>query len=348
MKYPSPSRTTNVLPGSGCARKFPLRELKLNHLAKMSSSNSRIFLGIQDFDDVGAYELREGSLLVQSVDIIASLPVRPYDFGAICAAHCLSDLYAKGVAPQTALSILFHSLTPYHPDLIDGVFSGLLDKLNEASVALIGGHTINEQSLFCGLAVSGVVEKGKIIKKSGAQIGDVLLVTKPIGTGIISLATRGKLLGEFPHQVVKYMATLNNSLLEFTDTEYIHAATDISGAGLAGSLYELAIQNSVEIIVNAKDVPCYEHALAYAISAEEDGALFNRDYVEGFIGFEKNVSKDLQNLLFDPQTSGGLLLAVAPSRVNQVVDRLNVGGLMSEKLIVGQILKEGTPRVMVV
>jgi len=144
------------------------------------------------------------------------------------------------------------------------------------------------------------------------------------------------------------MATLNSSILKFIDKDYVHASTDVSGAGLAGSLFELAIQNSVEIVVNAKDVPCYEQALAYATSMEEDGALFNRTYVEGRVQFETGASKSYENLFYDPQTSGGLLLAVAPTALNQVIDKLNSGGAMVERLVIGEILRKGSPKVLVV
>jgi selenide,water dikinase len=313
----------------------------------LSSPNPRIFLGIQDFDDAGAYELANGSLLVQSVDVIASLPVRPYDFGAICAAHCLSDLYAKGVVPQTALSVLFYSFTPYCPDQLDAIFSGLLDKLNEADVALIGGHTIDEESLFCGLAVSGVASRDGIIRKTGAQPGDLLLLTKPIGTGIVSLATRHGMLGEFPPSIIKRMTTLSSSILKLVGKNCVHASTDVTGAGLAGSLFELAIQNSVEIAVNAEDVPCYEQALTYAATMEEDGALLNRSYVEGRVRFVTNASKSFENLFYDPQTSGGLLLAVAPTALGQVIDSLNAEGTTKEKLIIGEVIRTGEPKISV-
>ena len=143
------------------------------------------------------------------------------------------------------------------------------------------------------------------------------------------------------------MTTLNNSILKLSDKSYIHASTDISGAGLAGSLYELATQNSVEIIVNAKDVPYYEQALTYAMSMEEDGALFNRNYVGSLVRFDESVSKGYENLFYDPQTSGGLLLAVAPSELNHLADKLHADGVMAEKLVIGQVLDEGSPRVLV-
>lgn len=337
---------SQTLSGSGCARKFPLRELELNHLLKLRLNHPNVFLGTQDFDDVGAYFISDNKLLVQSVDVIASLPMEPYDFGAICAAHCMSDLYSRGVTPVTALNILFHTISPYHPEQINAILSGIAEKLNEASTALIGGHTINEKSLYCGLIVSGIITKRDIVPMRGAEVGDNLILTKPLGTGVISLATRNKVLELFPKEVVSIMSVLNGFLLNLKDKNQVHSSTDVTGAGLAGSLYNMAIKNSVEMEVLEAEIPFYKDAWENALN-EEDGAIFNRDYTGDIIVFNVHVENKTRNLIFDPQTSGGLLLAVSPARTHQIIEEIVSYNTLLEPKVIGKITAQGAPRIII-
>ena len=335
------------LSGSGCARKFPLKELELNHLSKLRFNHPNLFLGTSDFDDVGAYLISENQLLVQSVDMIASLPLSPYEFGTICSAHCLSDIYAKGAIPLTALNILFHSASPYYPEQIDNILSGITDKLNEAKTTLVGGHTINEKVLYCGLMVSGVINKEDIVLIKGTKVGDNLILTKPLGTGILSMAVRNKTVEQFPQKAVSSMAILNDLLLNLKNKSMVHSCTDVTGSGLAGSLYNLAIKNSVKIEILESEIPFYEEAWVNAIN-EDDGSLFNRDYVRGLVTFGNHVKKEIRNLVFDPQTSGGLLLSVSPQNTSQIMDEIFSHNTSIEPKIIGQITGDETPEIQIV
>jgi selenide,water dikinase len=320
--------------------------LEQNHLSKLRFNHPKIFLGTLDFDDVGAYFIDNDQLLVQSVDVIASIPVSPYDFGAICAAHCLSDLYSKSVTPITALNILFHSASPYYPEQINGILSGLAEKLLEANTALIGGHTINEKLLYCGLIISGIIHKKDIVLMKGAKEGDDLVLTKPLGTGIISLVVRNKILEKFPQKAISTMSALNNVLLNLKDKHLVHSSTDVTGAGLAGSLYNIAVKNSVQIEVQAAEIPFYEEAWVNALN-EENGALFNQDYAGELINIDNGISKEIRNLLFDPQTSGGLLLALPPHNTNQILDEIYYHNRSIEPKVIGKITRHGTPEIII-
>lgn len=332
--------------GSGCARKFPLLELERNHLSTLASTHPNVILGMSDLDDVGAWSIGVDQVLVQSVDVIAPIPVDPYDFGAICASHCLSDLYAKGVTPLTALNILFHSVSPYKPLQINQILSGIVDKLREANVVLLGGHTINDNNLYCGLAVSGIARDKEIIFAKGAQAGDNLILTKPLGTGVVSLSVRNHILETFPKSIIEGMKTLNISPIKLKNKCLIHSCTDVTGAGLAGSLYNIASKDSVEIEINAPQISHYKEAWDNSIN-EEDGALFNRDYTKGVISFDHSVKKEVRNLLFDPQTSGGLLMSVSPENTSQILDEVFSHNNSIEPMVIGKITGSKEPSVRI-
>lgn len=332
--------------GSGCARKFPLFELEKEHLSTFVSTHPDIILGMSDMDDVGALSIGFDQVLIQSVDVIAPIPVSPYDFGAICAAHCLSDLYAKGVTPLTALNILFHSVSPYKPVQMNQILTGMMDKLREASVVLLGGHTINDNNLYCGLAVSGIARNKEIIFTKGAQVGDNLILTKPLGTGVVSLTVRNRTLEVFPLPIIEGMKTLNIALTKMKDKHLIHSCTDVTGAGLAGSLYNIASRASVEIEINAAKIPCYKEAWDNSAN-EEDGALFNRDYTRGIISFDHSVKKETRNLLFDPQTSGGLLMSVSPENTSQILGDVFSNNNSIEPVIIGKITSSKEPSIRI-
>lgn len=255
--------------------------------------------------------------LVQTVDFFPPIVDDPYLFGQVAAANALSDVYAMGGRPITALNILGFPVK-MAAEVIGDILRGGADKVAEAGAVIVGGHTVKDKELKYGLAVTGLIDPHKIVTNSGARAGDHLILTKPLGTGIISTAVkRGLATAEETDAAIKVMTTLNKTAAEAMVRFEAHAATDITGFGLGGHTYEMAnaSQVSIEITFNRlKILPgAVSHAQAGALTG---GANANRQYLEGKIEFASSLGKYVQDIIFDPQTSGGLLIAVAPDKAD--------------------------------
>ncbi len=315
------SEVVKLFPGGGCSQKFDLRLLIEDHLSELDYERSDVFLGFSELEDVGALRMGSNRLLVQSIDIIAALPVPPVDFGEICVAHCLSDLLAKGARPSTALTALFCEIAPYDKKAISAIFKGLSNALRRADVALLGGHTIVSSRLYCGLSVSGFGAETELVRKSGARTGDVVVLTKPLGTGVLAAAAKHELVPEMPPSVLSSMKQLNDLLLDPMLRSWARAATDVTGAGLAGALCDLARQSSAQFYLESSAVPVFEEARELAESTIEDGSLHNRRYCDKDISFAENVGHGVQASFFAPETSGGLLITLPGDRLDEFRSR---------------------------
>jgi selenide,water dikinase len=282
-----------------------------------------------------------GPALVQTVDFFTPIVDDPYTYGQIAAANALSDIYAMGAKPVTALAIAGFPQSDFDPAIITAVFTGGFDKLREAGVALLGGHTVRDNEVKFGYAVTGEVDPGRVLSNAGARPGDVLLLTKAIGTGIVGTAIKA---GRAPEAVVKAavrsMTALNRGAAEAMramPAGHVHACTDITGFGLIGHASEIAAASHVTLHVNATAVPLLNGVFELARGNRPGGLASNLDHFEKGVAAAAAIDQDLLWLLYDPQTSGGLLIVAAPEHAATVdralmragVAAVNIGTVVS-------------------
>lgn len=301
-----------------------------------------LLVGMETADDAGVYRLTEEIALIQTVDFFTPIVNDPYLFGQIAAANALSDVYAMGGRPLTAMNILCVSLKMVAKDDLAAILRGGIDKIHEAGALLVGGHSVADQELKYGLAVTGVVHPERILANSGARVGDSLVLTKPLGTGILATASKGRLASpEIEAQVADLMRTLNRIPADLLAAGHIHAATDITGFGFFGHALEMAKGSQVVMKVFASQVPILPAALDFAgMGLIPAGSFANRRFCEYHLQVSPGVDPLFLDLLSDTQTNGGLLLAVAPAAAPTVVRRFQEEGLVAAG-IVGEITVSG-------
>jgi selenide,water dikinase len=272
-------------------------------------ADPNVLVGFDTADDAGVYRLSPESALVQTVDFFTPIVDDPFTFGRIAAANALSDIYAMGGRPLTALSILCY---PAKGDLDDlrEILAGGAKTMIDASCALIGGHSVSDDEIKFGYAVTGLVHPGRIWTNAAAQPGDVLVLTKPLGTGVLGTALKGGLAhDDHVAAAVASMTTLN------TTSAQAHACTDITGFGLLGHAREMALASNVTLEIDSSQIPLLPGALEYALAGATPGGLRNnRDFASCAVRFLNNLAPEVEALLYDPQTSGGLLLSQAPAQ----------------------------------
>jgi selenide, water dikinase len=289
----------------------------LNRLPRLTNPN--LLVGFETSDDAGVFLLTPDCALVQTVDFFTPVVDDPFTFGAIAAANALSDVYAMGGKPLTALSILCY---PQTGDLhvLEQILRGGLSQLQDAGVALAGGHSVNDPEIKFGYQITGTVHPNCIWKNAGARPGDVLVLTKSLGTGVLSTALKRGLLSEEEFApAIASMLTLNQKPAEDYQTSPdlpVHAATDITGFGLLGHAREMALASNVTLNFFSQTLPLLPHAQRVVEAKAVPGGLNNnREFVGECVSFDPSVPQWLRALLFDPQTSGGLLLAVPKEHV---------------------------------
>lgn len=274
---------------------------------------AQVLVGLAEGDDAAVYQLNSDTALVQTVDFFPPIVDDPYTYGAIAAANALSDVYAMGGKPLLALAI-----AAFPDDLDQAVMSAVLqggiDKAAEAGVAVVGGHTVSDREPKYGLCVTGTIDPRRIITKAGAKPGDRLLISKPLGTGVITTAAkRNTVTATDLATAIDSMLALNRQIAELMIRVDIHAATDVTGYGLLGHAGEIARQSKVALHITADAVPFLPGAIAYAEAGMIPGGLRrNLDFATAFTTFAPTVPSIYQLLLADPQTSGGLLIAAPP------------------------------------
>ena len=288
----------------------------------------RLLVDTSTADDAGVYQLTEEIALVQTVDFFTPIVDDPYTFGRIAAANALSDVYAMGGRPLTALNIACY------PDKLDPEGLGLIlqggqERATAAGVVVVGGHTVMDKELKYGMAVTGVVHPNKIITNAAAKPGDHLVLTKPLGTGILATACkRGKGTPALLERMAETMWTLNDVAGQAMGEHGAHAATDITGCGLIGHAWEMAHGSQVTIRLYASQVPVFEEALVFARRGYlTQGDVSNRAYTRDAVSVDAGVSSALLQVMFDPQTSGGLLIALPPSQASALVQTLHTRGV---------------------
>ncbi|MDI3534200.1 MAG: selenide, water dikinase [Thermosediminibacterales bacterium] len=264
----------------------------------------------------------------------------PYIFGQIAAANALSDVYAMGGKPIMALNIVcFPSDLPV--EILSQILSGGRDKANEAGAIIAGGHTVDDKELKYGLSVIGQVEPDKVMRNSGAQPGDVVVLTKPLGIGIMTTGIKADMVsGSDLEKVVSVMTELNRTAAEIAGEVGVNASTDITGFGLLGHAYEMASSSNVTIEFDCKNIPVIEKAIELAkMGIIPAGAYSNRNYLKDFVNIDVEVAEEIRDVLFDPQTSGGLLLSLSEEKKGILLKKLHEKGL-TEASAVGKVVEK--------
>ena len=275
-----------------------------------------------------------GPAIVQTVDFFTPIVDDPYIYGQIAAANAVSDIYAMGGRPLTALAIAGFPKKGLDADTIGAVFQGGFDKLREAGVALLGGHTVQDEEIKFGYAVTGAIDPKRILTNAGARAGDTLILTKPIGTGVIGTAIKFNRAPEaIVNDAVAAMRMLNKTAAEVVaGFDEVHACTDITGFGLLGHGTEMAAGSNVTLEINASAVPLFDGVLAMVSRNRSGGMASNQEHFEAGIEFDPAVSDVYRDLLFDPQTSGGLLIAVGQAEAGTVLQALASKGLLAKAI----------------
>ncbi len=293
-----------------------------------------LLLGFETSDDAAVYQLTDDIATLLTVDFFTPIVDDPYDFGRIAAANSLSDIYAMGGRPLAAMNLLAFPCS-LGPDIVGEVVRGGSEKVAEAGAVTVGGHTIDDKEPKFGLSVMGVVHPDKVVRNRGAEAGDVLYLTKPIGTGIMATAIKNGLeTEEMGREFIESMATLNRAACEAMIEVGVHAATDITGFGLIGHVHEMAEASGVAAHLIAEKVPLFDRVTDYA----EQGVVPGRTaevvaWAEPFVTWSWKLDAQLWGrILCDPQTSGGLLMAVAPERADALADALAERGVLAARV----------------
>ncbi len=312
-------------------------------------SDPNLIAGIEHFEDAGVYKIREDLALIQTVDFFTPIVDDPYTFGRIAAANALSDVYAMGGKPLTALNIICFPIKTMPASVLHDILRGGLDTMVEAQVTLVGGHSVEDDELKYGLSVTGTVHPQKVWLNSGARPGDRLILTKPIGTGIVSTAVKG---GEAPAELAalsnQTMMTLNKKAAEvFMEAPDVHGCTDITGFGFLGHALEMAEASGVGMDIDAGSIPVFPGIRKLMDEGFVPGGLYrNRDYRMPCIETAPSCPAWLLDLLFDPQTSGGLLVSVSSGRSDALIEKLRSRGV-PDASIVGEVVKDHPGKIRV-
>lgn len=299
-------------------------------------------VGLDTPDDAGVYRLDAQTALVQTVDFFTPIVDDPYAFGQIAAANALSDVYAMGARPITALNIIGFPIKRLPHQVLAEILRGGADKVREAGAVLIGGHSIDDAEPKYGLAVTGLVHPDRVLRKSAARPGQVLVLTKPIGVGVITTAIKRTAVDEaVVQEVIRVMTHLNN-VTDLLHRCGVQCATDITGFGLLGHAAEIARESGVALEISASSVPILEAARHFAaLDYFPGGSRANRAFVEEWVEYEPSVDEVERALLCDAMTSGGLLIACPPESVDPLQEGLKASGALA-RAVIGRVL-EGPP-----
>lgn len=340
---------TKLVQKAGCASKIDQAFLKEVLGGLSVPDDPRVLVGIPAGDDAGIYDLEDGRCLVQTVDVFTPIVDDPYRFGQIAAANSVSDVYAMGGVPLTALSIIGFPAREIPDAALTEILRGGIDKMKEAGVSIIGGHSINDSEIKAGFAVTGVIDRHKVVTNAGAQIGDALILTKPLGTGVISFAWQiGRTSAETMEKAADSMAQLNKAAAELMNQFGAHAATDVTGFSLMGHLSEMALRSGVDVELTWDALPWLDGVLGCAAQGILPGAIErNKESCGHAVAAGETVSELMLDLCFDAQTSGGLLIAVDKKDAAALLKALREAG-MTEAACIGRITGKGSGKIHVV
>jgi selenide, water dikinase len=302
------------------------------------AADDRVLVDYRTADDAGVFRWEGGPALVQTVDFFTPVVDDPFTYGEIAAANALSDVYAMGGRPLTALAIAAFPKEGLDRGTIGEIFRGGYEQLRRAGVSLLGGHTVQDPEIKFGYAITGAIDPSRILTNAGARPGDVLLLTKPIGTGVIATALKFERIeprSAAAAEAIESMRTLNRDAADVLSRQpgpSIHACTDITGFGLAGHATEMAAASQVTLEIAAGRVPVFTGAVDIAGANRSGGLGTNEAHFGGAVSVAAGVPAPVATLLYDPQTSGGLLVAVMPDQVAEVVDALEQSGVHAAQI----------------
>ncbi len=331
-------RLTALSSTAGCAAKIGPGTLAgiLETLPQFRDPN--LLVGIETSDDGAIYRISDDLALIQTLDFFTPVVDDPYTFGQVAAANALSDIYAMGGEPKIALNIVAWP-NCVNPKFLGEILRGGAQKVKEAGAVLAGGHSIQDDEPKYGLSVTGFVHPDKIFKNCGAKVGDVLILTKPLGTGIVNTAVKAEMASENAKQeVIRVMTTLNKRAKQIIERYEIHSCTDVTGFGLAGHCMEMAEGSDVTVDIWVDQLPIQSEALEYArMGLIPAGAYRNRSYTKDRMAVGEGVAEELQDVFFDPQTSGGLLVSVAPETAEAILKEFDEAGVETAYGVIGQV-----------
>jgi selenide,water dikinase len=312
-------------------------------------SDPNVLVGLSRADDAGVYKVNDDLALIQTVDFFTPVVDDPYMFGQIAAANALSDVYAMGGTPKTAMNLVGFPLKRMALSVLRDVIQGGIDKIREADVVLLGGHSVEDDEFKYGLSVTGFVHPDRILTKQGLTPGDWLVLTKPLGTGIVNTAIKGRLASEaVTRDISAMMAALNRTAAEVMRQYPVHACTDITGFGLIGHLAEMMQGTGLGMRIILEKLPVIDDALEFAaMGLVPAGAHKNRDFRDSVVNMDSGVDPALQDILYDPQTSGGLCIAVASSSADKLVGQLHDEGV-AHAAVIGEVVDEPAGIIQVV
>ena len=320
----------------------------LQALPRIEDEN--LIVGMETVDDAGVYRLNDEIALVQTVDIFTPIVDDPFIYGSIVAANSMSDVYAMGGKPLLAMNVIGFPIRELDASIMTEILKGGMEKVKEAGVILVGGHTIDDPELKYGLSVTGIVSPDKVITNANAKEGDRLILTKPLGMGIIGSSIKAEMLSQDDELVKKaceIMQALNKTASELMQEVGVNACTDITGFGLLGHAFEMAKGSEVAISINAKRVPILDGIYELAEPDVVPGRSYvNKEFLKDSAEFSEDVPVELQEILFDPQTSGGLLISVEASKSDLLLSKLHDADV-KEAAIIGEVLRKPSGRIIV-
>ena len=332
--------TANVKAG-GCASKLSPKILDRALRSVPRMTNDHVLVGYDTADDAGVYDLTLPGgaplAMVQTVDFFTPIVDDPYTFGGIAAANALSDVYAMGGRPVTALSLV---VFPGKGDVedLEQILKGGAEKIHEAGCVILGGHSISEDEIKFGYSVTGLIDPRRILTNAGAKPGDVLVFTKRLGTGVVSTALKkGIVKAQDMDASIDQMLTLNRAAAEALQTLEVHGCTDVTGFGLLGHGREMALASNVTLEISASALRYLPGAIEYSkAGAHSRGLNNNRDFVESCVNMHPHIPAEIQALLYDPQTSGGLLISLPPAEAEKFLHA------RAESYIIGKVTERQT------
>lgn len=313
----------------------------------MIPQNENVLAGVKD--DAGVYKLRDDLAIVETVDMIAAIVDDPYSFGMIAAANGISDIYAMGGKPITAMNIVGFPSESMDISVLTKILQGALAKLNEAGVMLLGGHSVRNDEVKFGVSVTGLIHPDRIVTKGGAKVGDRLILTKPIGTGILTTALKAEMLpAGVLEKLVAQMAQLNDRACQAMLDVGAHACTDITGFALLGHACEMAEASGISIELDSKKIPVIPESLQFAhMGLIPEGMYANWEYRNAMIQAGA-IDEDTMSVLYDPQTSGGLLISVAEDRAVAMLAKLRELGV-ADAAVIGRVIEASpAPQIIVI
>ena len=308
----------------------------VNHLPEYP--NERVLIGPKTFADAGIYKISDDMATVSTLDFFTPVVNNPYDYGQIAAANALSDVYAMGGKPLTAMNILCYPIKSLDRDIVVEILKGSADKVNEAEAVIIGGHTLQDSEIKYGLSVTGIIHPDRIVTNAGARAGDALVLTKPLGTGLIISAIKAdKVLEEHINLATRSMVLLNKAASEAMLEVGVSACTDITGFGLMGHAYELAEASKVTLSFFAERIPIFDGCERYVKMGLMPGvSKLSKKYLKNAIRINPKVREELVDVLFDAQTSGGLLISVPKGKAEILCTKLKERGALTFD-VVGEV-----------